>query len=200
MGGFVCVYGFTTIKGKARLLTVIALVGFLLFDMRFFCFVCNKRFFKSGLQICCTLQSFGYTFVLLFLGKCYYLLCRYEKNNAWLYLSCLGFRVSSALVAAGFDLFRETPQEERGWGGYSTESSKQMIVSRPRKVCPLLCVFVFPFTMCAFYNWIIMRFPTARFSSVFCSCVIHDPNNEWKLVVSSRVSPKTDKFSSDLIC
>lgn len=63
-----------------------------------------------------------------------------------------------------------------------------------------VCLCFFPFTMCAFYNWIIMRFPTARFSSVFCSCVIHDPNNEWKLVVSSRVSPKTDKFSSDLIC
>lgn len=36
MGVFVCVYGVTNIKGKARLLTVITLVGFLLFDMRFF--------------------------------------------------------------------------------------------------------------------------------------------------------------------
>lgn len=186
MGVFVCVYGVTNIKGKARLLTVITLVGFLLFDMRF-CFVlfCNKRFFKCGLQICCTLQSFGFTFVLLFLGKCYYLLCRYEQKNCLIVSFLLGFPSFKCtccrriwFISRNAVLFPR-PQKERGRGGYSTESSKQMIVARPRNFCPLLCVFVFPFTMCAFYNWIIMRFPTARFSSIFFLLVCHLWSKQW---------------------
>lgn len=183
MGVFVCVYGVTNIKGKARLLTVITLVGFLLFDMRF-CFVlfCNKCFFKCGLQICCTLQSFGYTFVLLFLGKCYYLLCRYEKKL----LDCIfpawvsEFQVH--LLPPDLIYFAKR-HKRKGGEAVILRSRRSKWLWRDRATFVRFCVSLFFRLRCVlFITGLLCDFPRHVSPAFFFACVsfmIQTMNGNW---------------------